>query len=115
MRKLFVLFITLALLSSASASAQVRAKKRRAANSAASNAIANRVEPLRSIGGELNGRTVAGQFQANGRDVPFTFTFTRAEMIGDRLQLSGDFALGARVSQKLQSRLIATMATADNP
>ena len=116
MRKLFVLFITLALLSSASASAQVRAKKKRgAANPSASNAAAGKVEPLRSIGGELNGRTVAGEFKANGRDVPFTFTFTRADIIGDRVQLSGDFAMGARVSHKLQSRLVGTLATAENP
>jgi hypothetical protein len=116
MRKLFVLFITLALLSSASASAQVRAKKKRgAANPSASSAAASKVEPLRSIGGELNGRTVAGEFKANGRDVPFTFTFTRADIIGDRVQLSGDFAIGARVSHKLQSRLVGTLATAENP
>lgn len=116
MRKLFVLFITLALLSSASASAQVKAKKKRgAASPSASNAAADRVEPLRSIGGELNGRTVAGEFKTGGRDVPFTFTFTRAEIIGDRVQLSGDFQIGARVSHKLQSRLIGTLATADNP
>jgi hypothetical protein len=116
MRKLFVLFITLALLSSASASAQVKAKKKRGGVSpSASNSAADRVEPLRSIGGELNGRTVAGEFKAGGRDVPFTFTFTRADIIGDRVQLSGDFQVGARLSHKLQSRLIGTMATADNP
>jgi hypothetical protein len=116
MRRLFVLFITLALLSSASGSAQVKAKKKRsAANPSASNSAAGRVEPLRSIGGELNGRTVAGEFKANGRAVPFTFTFTRADLVGDRVQLSGDFAVGARVSQKLQSQLIGTMATAETP
>jgi len=116
MRRLFVLFITLALLSSASASAQVRAKKQRAAASpTASNAATDRVEPLRSIGGELNGRTVTGEFKANGRDLPFTFTFTRADIIGDRVQLSGDFQIGSRVSHKLQSQLIGTMATADDP
>ena len=115
MRRLFVLFITLAVLSSASA-AQVRASKRRGdARAPAGNAAASHVEPLRSIAGELHGRTVAGQFRANGRDVPFTFTFTRAEVVGDRVQLSGDFQIGERVSQKLRSRLVGTMATAENP
>jgi hypothetical protein len=116
MRRLLVLFITLALLSSASAAAQVKAKQKRgAASASASSTASNDVEPLRSIAGELNGRTVAGQFKANGRDVPFTFTFTRADIIGDRVQLNGDFQIGARVSQKLRSQLIGTLATAENP
>src|SRR5436190_6197483 len=116
MRKRFVLFLTLMLLSSAMASGQVKAKKTGgAARTPTANAAASSIEPLRSIGGELNGRTVAGEFKANGRDVPFTFTFTRADIIGDRVQLSGDFAMGARVSHKLQSRLVGTLATAENP
>jgi len=114
MRRLFVVLITLALLSAASA--QTRAKRQRsAANSPTASGAAGAVEPLRSIAGELNGRTVAGEFNAKGRDVPFTFTFTRADVIGGRVQMSGDFQIGGRVSQKLQSRLVATMATADNP
>ena len=116
MRRLFVAVITLALLSAVSAPAQTRAKRQRtAASSSAATTVASAVEPLRSIAGELNGRTVAGEFNAGGRDVPFTFTFTRADVVGDRVRMSGDFQIGGRVSQKLQSRLVATMATADNP
>ena len=115
MRRLFVVLITLALLSAASA-AQTRAKRQRtAASSSAANTATSGIEPLRSIAGELNGRTVAGTFEGNGRSVPFTFTFTRADVIGDHVQMSGDFQIGGRVSQKLQSRLVGTMATADNP
>jgi len=116
MRRLFVVLITLSLLSAASAPAQTRAKRQRAAaDSSTASGVESGVEPLRSIAGELNGLTVAGEFKANGRDVPFTFTFRRADVIGDRVQMSGDFQVGGRVSQKLQSRLVATMATADNP
>jgi hypothetical protein len=116
MRRLFIVLITLLLLSAASAPAQTRAKRQRAAaNSSTASGAASGVEPLRSIAGQLNGRTVAGEFKANGRDVPFTFTFRRVDVVGDRVQISGDFQISGRVSQKLQSRLVATMATADNP
>lgn len=115
MRTFFVGFLTLLLLASAAA-AQVKAKKPRgAATSSASSSAAGPAEPLRSIGGELNGRTVAGQFKVGGRDVPFTFVLTRAEVIGDRVQLSGDFAIGARPSHKLQSWLVGSLATTENP
>src|SRR5205085_8124080 len=115
MRRLFVLLITLALLSAAGA-AQTRGKKKGGASATPPDAAAaSGTEPLRSIAGELNGRTVSGEFNANGRDVPFTFTFTRADVIGDRVQMSGDFQVGGRASHKLRSELIGTMATADNP
>ena len=115
MRRLCVLLITLALLSVAGAQAQTRAKRQRAAAGPPASSAAGDVEPLRSIAGELNGRTVAGDFVGNGRTVPFTFTFTQADLVGDRLQMTGEFQVGGRVSRKLQSRLVATMATADNP
>src|SRR2546423_821174 len=92
-----------------------RSSKRRSAATSSTGAAASKVEPLRSIAGQLNGNTVNGDFVGNGRPVPFTFTFKRADMVGDQVVVSGDFQIGGRLSQKLQSRLVATMATADNP
>ena len=115
MRRLFVLLITMALLATAGASAQTRSSKRRSAATSSTGAAASKVEPLRSIAGQLNGNTVNGDFVGNGRPVPFTFTFKRADIVGDQVVVSGDFQIGGRLSQKLQSRLVATMATADNP
>ncbi|HJQ25155.1 MAG TPA: hypothetical protein VKA60_14650 [Blastocatellia bacterium] len=115
MRRLLVLLITIALLSSA-ALAQTRGSKRRGtATSSSRAAAASKVEPLRSIAGQLNGNTVNGDFEGRGRAVPFTFTFKRAEIVGDQVVVSGDLQIGGRLSQRLQSRLVATMATADNP
>lgn len=116
MRRLFVLVITLALLSAAGVSAQSRGSKRRgAATSSTGVAVASSVEPLRSIAGELNGSTVNGHIIGNGRPMSFTFILTRADIVGDQVVMSGNFQLNGRVSQKLQSRLIGTLATADNP
>lgn len=115
MRRLFVLLITMALLSSAGVSAQTRGTKRRGAATPSADAAASKVELLRSIAGQLNGNTVNGDIEGRGRPVPFTFTLRRAEIVGDQVVVSGDFQVGARLSQKLQSRLVATMATADNP
>ena len=114
MRRLLVVLITIALLSSV-ALAQTRGSKRRGAASSSTGAAANAVEPLRSIAGQLNGNTVNGDFEGHGRTTPFTFIFKRAEIVGDQVVVSGDFQIGNRLSQKLQSRLVATMATADNP
>src|SRR5581483_9700942 len=116
MRRLFVLVITLALLSAAGVSAQSRGGKRRGgATSSTGAAVASSVEPLRSIAGELNGSAVNGQIIGNGRPMSFTFILTRADIVGGQVVMSGDFQLNSRVSQKVQSRLNGRRATADNP
>jgi hypothetical protein len=111
-RNRFALLLAVILLTNASgALAQKRAKAKRVA----ADSTAETVEPLRVINGELSGRTVAGEFSANGRTAGFTFTFARAEIAGGRLQLGGAFSVDNQLSQALTARLVGVMAKAANP
>lgn len=112
MRNLFTLLLAVIFLTDISAAF---AQKRAPAKRAAVETTAETVEPLRVIGGEMSGRTVAGEFSANGRPAKFTFTLARAEIAGGRLQLSGAFSVDNRLSQVLTARLVGMMATAGNP
>src|ERR1700742_4711615 len=117
MRGRLALLLTLALLCSATASARQGKTKKAGGKApmATEAAVTTGVEPLRSLGGELNGHTVTGDFKADGRDMPFTYTITHADIAGNQVRLSGDFSIGSRPSHKLQGTLVSIQATADNP
>jgi len=112
MRSLFAMSLTVILLTAAPATfAQKKGKAKRAEAAPTAEAV----EPLRVINGQLSGRAVAGEFNASDHPGRFTFTFTRAEIAGGRLQLSGSFAVENQLSQVLTARLVGVMAKAANP
>jgi hypothetical protein len=111
-RNLFAAILAVILLTGTSG---VLAQKRPQAKRAATDTTAATVEPLRVINGQLSDHTVAGEFSVNGRNASFTFTFTRAEIAGGRLQLSGAFSAENQLSQTLTARLVGVMANAANP
>jgi hypothetical protein len=80
-------------------------------------AVPARIEPLRVINGKMQGRTVAGQFVKNGRQSDFFLTLTRAEVVGAKLELIGDFrtAQSSRRTQTIRAKIAGSMAMAANP
>jgi hypothetical protein len=75
------------------------------------------VEPLRVINGQMQGRTIAGRFMANGRPSEFSFALSKAEIVGGELQLTGDFRLGrqARAAEQVKASIAGTMAKTADP
>ena len=75
-------------------------------------------EPLRVIQGEMRGRTVTGQFKRAARATEFSFTITKAEIVGGRLQLTGNFALAgtrAKTGDRVTATIAGVMAKAADP
>jgi hypothetical protein len=111
-RNLFAWSLTVILLATAPAAlAQRKGKAKRAT----AEPTAEAVEPLRVINGQLSGHTVAGEINTGGHTGRFTFTFTRTEIVGGRLQLSGAFSVDNQLSQVLAARLVGVMVKATNP
>ena len=84
----------------------------------AQTGAASGIEPLRVINGEMRGRTVTGQFKRAARATDFSFTVTKAEIIGGRLQLTGNFAIGrarARTSHQVTATIAGVMAKSADP
>ncbi|PYT03618.1 MAG: hypothetical protein DMF60_17765, partial [Acidobacteria bacterium] len=104
------------LLSSPVSMAQHGVKKKAA--TAAPGGASSRVEPLRVIGGELYASTVTGQVKQGAIATDFSFTITKAEIVNDRLQLSGDFALGgsrAQMRDHVTATIGGVISNAANP
>lgn len=79
-------------------------------------AAASRVEPLRVLAGELHANTVTGQVKQGWTARAFSFTFTQAELVHGRLQLTGDFALeGAQERDRVRATIGGVMSNAANP
>jgi hypothetical protein len=110
-----ILALGAAFTSSPVVSAQVKGKSNRGQGAAA--AASGGVEPLRVINGQMRGRTIAGQARVNGRLSDFSFALSRAEVIGGKLHLTGDFRLGrdARAAEPVKAKIAGTMSKTDNP
>jgi hypothetical protein len=116
-KKHIVLIMALgaALASSTVASAQVKGKSKASPGAAADGGIA--AEPLRVINGQMRGKTIAGQFQLNSRRSDFSFALSRAEIVGGRLQLVGDFRMGrnAGAPHPVKAKVAGVIGKAANP
>jgi len=75
------------------------------------------LEPLRVINGQMQGRTVGGEFVRNGNPTNFSLTITKAEIVGSKLELRGDFRTGpgSRNTQSVRAKIAGSMAMAANP
>ena len=75
------------------------------------------VEPLRVINGQMQGRTVTGQFLRNDHPSNFSLTVTKAEVVGAKLELLGAFQTGPapQSSQNIRAKIAGSMAMAANP
>jgi len=75
------------------------------------------VEPLRVINGQMQGRTVSGQFVRNGKSTNFSLTITRAEVSDSQLELLGTFKTdpGSQSTQDIRVKIAGSMAMAANP
>ena len=75
------------------------------------------VEPLRVINGQMQGRTVTGQFLRNDHPSNFSLTITKAEVVGAKLELLGAFQTGPapQSSQNIRAKIAGSMAMAANP
>jgi hypothetical protein len=117
MRKLNVtLSAGLAIVLSSPVSIAQDVAKRKTAT--AQRSVVSRTEALRVINGQIRGRTVSGQVDRGARQTNFAFTFTKAEILNRRLQLTGDFTLegdAARLSDRVSAIFAGSMATAANP
>jgi hypothetical protein len=111
------LLLALAItLPSAAATAQTRADGVKAAR--AGSTASSGVEPLRVINGEMRGRKITGRFRKGRRPVEFSFIITRADVVNDRLQLGGDFALNGssrRRNDEVTATIAGAMTKIDNP
>ncbi|MGA9770094.1 MAG: hypothetical protein WBV94_13720 [Blastocatellia bacterium] len=78
---------------------------------------ASNTEPLRVINGQMRGRAIAGRFMANGRLSDFSFALSKAEVVGGKLQLIGEFRLGrqARAAEPVKAGIAGAMSKATNP
>jgi hypothetical protein len=65
----------------------------------------------------MQGRTIAGRFISNGRPSDFSFVLSKAEIVGGKLQLTGDFRLGrnARAAEQVKASIAGAMAKATDP
>lgn len=109
----YTLLVALALLVSSPVSTAGQALKKKP-----TAAAANRTEPLRVIGGELHASTISGQVTQGWRPTTFSFTLTKAEIVADRLRLSGDFALHlaqTKMSDKVTATIGGVVSKASNP
>ncbi len=84
---------------------------------AAQSSAARKVEPLRVINGQMRGRAIAGRFMANGRPEDFSFVLSKAEIVGGKLQLIGEFRLGrqARAAEQVKANIAGAMAKTLDP
>ena len=108
-----ILLVTLAFLLSSPASSAGQALKKRPTTSAPS-----RIEPLRVVGGQLHASTITGHVKRGWSPSTFSFTLTKAEIVGDRLRLAGDFTLhGAqsKTSDHVTATIGGVMSNAANP
>ena len=80
-------------------------------------AVRQPIEPLTVINGQMQGRTVAGQFVRNGKPSNFSLTITRAEVVGSQLELLGTFKTdpSPRSTQNIRAKIAGSMAMAANP
>jgi len=76
-----------------------------------------RVEPVRVVNGLMKGRIIAGQFSRNGRLSDFSLGLSKAEIVGGKVELVGDFRAGAadRMGQIVRCTIAGTMSMAANP
>lgn len=110
-KKHLALILALGATFAASPALAAQAKKGKSAGNAAS-----RVEPLRVINGQMKGRAITGRFMANGRPQDFSFALSKAEIVGGKLQLAGDFRLGqtSRAGEPVKAGIAgATSKTTD--
>ena len=77
----------------------------------------SKVEPLRVINGQMRGRAIAGRFMANSRPADFSFALSKAEIVGGKLQLIGEFRLGrqARAAETVKASIAGAMAKTTDP
>ncbi|HST23134.1 MAG TPA: hypothetical protein VLR90_18565 [Blastocatellia bacterium] len=81
------------------------------------SSVARKVEPLRVINGQMRGRAIEGRFMANGRPSDFSFALSKAEIVGGKLQLIGEFRLGrqARAAETVKASIAGAMAKTTDP
>jgi hypothetical protein len=79
-------------------------------------AVRQPIEPLTVINGQMQGRTVAGQF-VRSKSTNFSLTITRAEVVGSQLELLGTFKTdpSSRSTQNIRAKIAGSMAMAANP
>src|SRR5215216_5916477 len=115
-RQELALALALMLLAhSAAAHAQTRAD---VAKPEVASRASNGAEPLRVVNGEMGGPKITGQIKRGRRLTDFSFTFTKAELVNGRLQLNGDFTLGAgglSLNDKATATVAGTMTKVSNP
>jgi len=115
-RTFLVFLFVLAGLSGTTALCFQAAKEQKTGPNVTTSAPA-RVEPLRAVSGRMHGRVISGQFSRNGRLSDFSLRLSKAEIVGGKLELVGDFRVGAadRIGQNVRSTIAGTMAMAANP
>jgi hypothetical protein len=115
-RTFLVFLLALSVLSSTTALSFQASKDQKPNQNVTSSAPA-RVEPVRVVNGRMKGRVISGQFTRNGRLSDFSLALSKAEMVGGKLELIGDFRAGAavRIGQNVRSTIAGTMAMAANP
>jgi hypothetical protein len=115
-RTFLVFLFALSVLSSTTALSFQASKEQKPNQNVTSSAPA-RVEPVRVVNGRMKGRVISGQFTRNGRLSDFSLALSKAEIVGGKLELIGDFRAGAadRVGQNVRSTIAGTMAMAANP
>jgi hypothetical protein len=81
------------------------------------SSVARKVEPLRMINGQMQGRAIEGRFMVNGRPSDFSFALSKAEIVGGKLQLIGEFRLGrqARAAETVKASIAGAMAKTTDP
>jgi hypothetical protein len=111
----WLLTLGFAFAASSIGSAQVKASKK--ASPGVRSAAPGSVEPLRVINGQMRGRNISGQFMLNRLPSDFSLVLTKAEIVGEKLLLTGDFRLGPRTSAlpNVRARIAGTMAKAADP
>ena len=75
------------------------------------------IEPLRVINGQMRGRTISGQCILHSRPSDFSLVLTKAEIVGDKLELIGLFRLGpgAGNAHNVRASIAGIMSKAANP
>lgn len=107
-KKHLALILALGAAFALSSTAAAQAKKRSAAS---------QIEPLRVINGQMKGRAIAGRFMANGRPADFSFALSKAEIVGGKLQLIGEFRLGqnSRAAEPVKASIAGAMSKTTDP
>ena len=115
--RVFVGLLTLGFIFTASSIESAQIKGERKQSSIVRSASVGGIEPLRVINGQMRGRTISGQCILRSRPADFSFLLTKAEIVGDKLELIGLFRLGPGVSgeSNVRARIAGIMSKAANP